>query len=152
MITKNFLTAGKATFTLELPAEFAAKHGTPGHYTFKVKFKKGTGGYKDTYFVSLLTGPDNTADFTYIGILTESGDFRTTTKSAHPADAMPCQMFARVARRVFDNTADVIEAAGFKLHHEGTCGKCARVLTVPSSIESGLGPECARKMVCRSVA
>lgn len=27
--------------------------------------------------------------------------------------------------------------------HEGSCGRCGRKLTVPSSIETGLGPECA---------
>jgi hypothetical protein len=26
--------------------------------------------------------------------------------------------------------------------HEGKCGRCNRKLTVPSSIESGFGPEC----------
>jgi hypothetical protein len=29
--------------------------------------------------------------------------------------------------------------------HEGRCGRCGRRLTVPESIESGLGPECATK-------
>jgi hypothetical protein len=27
--------------------------------------------------------------------------------------------------------------------HEGRCGRCGRKLTVPESIESGFGPECA---------
>lgn len=153
MISKTFLTAGRAVFTLEVPANFADAHGTAAHYTFKVKFKKGTNGYRDTFFVSLLTGPNNTEDFTYIGILTESGDFRTTAKSAVKADSMVAQLFGRVARRVFDGTAEVIEAAGFKLHHEGSCGRCGRVLTVPGSVESGLGPECVKKMFgCAAVA
>jgi hypothetical protein len=30
--------------------------------------------------------------------------------------------------------------------HEGTCGKCGRALTVPSSIENGLGPECIKSL------
>jgi hypothetical protein len=29
-----------------------------------------------------------------------------------------------------------------ELWHEGRCGKCGRALTVPESIESGLGPVC----------
>lgn len=151
MISKNFLTAGRAVFTLQVPAAFAEANGTAAHYTFKVKFKKGANGFRDTFFVSLLTGPNNTEDFTYIGILTESGDFRTTGKSAIKPDSMVAQLFARLARRVFDGTAEVIEAAGFKLHHEGACGRCGRVLTVPESVETGIGPECARKMECRSL-
>jgi hypothetical protein len=31
-------------------------------------------------------------------------------------------------------------------HHEGKCGRCGRLLTVPSSIESGIGPECSKIM------
>ena len=27
--------------------------------------------------------------------------------------------------------------------HEGICGRCGRKLTVPESVERGLGPECA---------
>jgi hypothetical protein len=34
---------------------------------------------------------------------------------------------------------------GYKVQHAGRCGRCARTLTVPSSIELGLGPECATK-------
>ena len=33
-----------------------------------------------------------------------------------------------------------------RIFHMGRCGRCGRALTVPSSIESGLGPECAAKM------
>jgi predicted metal-dependent hydrolase len=35
---------------------------------------------------------------------------------------------------------------GFNVHHEGKCGRCGRLLTVPSSIESGIGPECSKIM------
>ena len=30
--------------------------------------------------------------------------------------------------------------------HEGCCGKCGKRLTVPSSIENGLGPECIKTL------
>lgn len=29
--------------------------------------------------------------------------------------------------------------------HEGQCGRCGRELTVPESIKSGIGPECAKR-------
>jgi hypothetical protein len=35
---------------------------------------------------------------------------------------------------------------GYAVHHEGRCGRCGRPLTVPSSIETGLGPDCAAKI------
>ena len=33
-----------------------------------------------------------------------------------------------------------------EIWHEGRCARCNRKLTVPSSIESGFGPECAGKV------
>lgn len=152
MITREFLTAGRSIFTIEIPAAFAAAQGTPGHYTYRVGFKAGSEGRPDVWFVSLLSGPDNTADYTYIGMMDSAGSFRTTAKSRLAADSMPCAIFAKLARRVFEGTAAAVEAAGFKVHHEGRCGRCGRVLTVPESVESGIGPECARRMMgCRSI-
>ena len=31
--------------------------------------------------------------------------------------------------------------------HEGRCGRCNRALTVPESIASGIGPECAKHVL-----
>jgi hypothetical protein len=31
-----------------------------------------------------------------------------------------------------------------EIWHQGRCGKCGKVLTVPKSIESGFGPECSK--------
>jgi hypothetical protein len=33
--------------------------------------------------------------------------------------------------------------------HEGKCGKCGRALTVPSSILTGIGPECSKSYQTR---
>jgi hypothetical protein len=33
-----------------------------------------------------------------------------------------------------------------EVEHSGHCGRCGRLLTVPSSVQSGLGPECQSKM------
>jgi hypothetical protein len=33
-----------------------------------------------------------------------------------------------------------------EIWHEGKCGKCGRQLTVPSSIETGIGPECIKTL------
>ena len=35
---------------------------------------------------------------------------------------------------------------GYEARHEGRCARCGRALTVPESIDSGFGPECARKV------
>jgi len=57
-LKKNFLTAGKAIFTVSNP--------TGTRYTFKVS--KPRDKEDCPFFVSLLTGPDNWANYTYMGI------------------------------------------------------------------------------------
>lgn len=153
MITKEFITAGRAILTVECPESFQTSNNAKPHYTYKICYKKGTGRYKDAYFVSLLTGPDNTASYTYVGMLnTERGEVVLTAKSPYKSDTIPVRLLSRVIRRVWDNDTKGMTDAGFALHHEGQCGRCGRALTVPESVKSGIGPECAKKMSCRAVA
>jgi hypothetical protein len=144
MLSKQFITAGKAIFTVEIPAEYQQGKG---HYTYRISLKKAKGKYGDTFFVSLLTGPDNTSDFSYMGILNpQTGAVRTTQASVRFAETYPLRLLNRVLGRVWADDAQSIMDAGFNLHHEGRCGRCGRRLTVPESIETGLGPECAGRV------
>lgn len=139
-VTKEFVLAGKAIFTIQPPAGVAEK----AHYTFKVTHKEASERWPEAYFVSLLTGPENTSDYTYVGMLEAgSGLLRLTAKSALGGDSYPVRLLERVLARVWAGEQAVIQAAGYALHHEGKCGRCGRLLTVPASIESGIGPECA---------
>lgn len=148
MITKTFVTAGRALFTLELAQSFAKTHNLPPHYTFKIKKKEAAKeGERDAYFISLLTGPDNTSDYTYMGLLNPlSGDVILTKASKFQAESWPVKLLRRTLARVWSGEQKMLEEAGFSLHHEGRCGRCGRVLTVPESVQSGLGPECAGRV------
>lgn len=147
MLSKEFVTAGRAVFTLEIPSSFQQKFGTKPHYTYRIRHKEANGEYGEAWFVQLLTGPENTSDFTYMGMLdTEEGQVRLTQKSPYTADSWPVSLLQRALANVWAETQQKIVDAGFKLHHEGRCGRCGRVLTVPSSIESGIGPECAKRV------
>lgn len=146
MLSRKFITAGKAVFTVEVPNEIARQHGKP-HYTFQVRLKPGKGAYGDTFFVSCLTGPDNNSNYSYLGILNPvSGGVRTTAKSKFRADSFTVRLIQRVLARLWADEAQKIAEAGFDLHHEGRCGRCGRRLTVPESIETGLGPECSGRV------
>ena len=146
MLSRSFITAGKAIFTVEVPADFADSYGKP-HYTYRVKLKPAKDNYPDMYFVGALTGPDNNRDYSYLGILDpNTGKVRTTGKSKFQADSFTVRLLNRVLARVWANDCGSIEDAGFNLHHEGKCGRCGRRLTVPESIETGLGPECAGRV------
>lgn len=145
MVTKEFVTAGNATFTLELPHDWADAHACKPHYTYKVRKKEGRDG-KPVFFVSILSGPDNESDYRYIGILAFDGQVRTTGKSKLPPHSMPVRLLNRTLNLVWKGDTTGLAEAGFRLHHEGRCGRCGRKLTVPESIETGLGPECAGKI------
>ncbi len=132
----SFIMAGNATVTLR-----SQKTGT--RFTYKIRKADPNPAYPGsvTYFVSLLAGPDNESDFTYLGILRDN-QFRTTAKSRLSLDAPSVKAFRwtyeRLVRREFPDQLE--------MWHEGRCGRCNRKLTVPSSIELGIGPECAGKM------
>lgn len=138
-ISKQFVLAGSAIFTIETPER---------HYTFLVDKVEPTANFpKPAWFVKLLTGPDNTGDYTYLGKLDDfTGQLILTGKSALPADAFPVRLLNRVLARVWTGDHKAYMAHGYRTHHEGRCGKCGRRLTVPASINSGIGPECAKQM------
>lgn len=147
MIGYEFVTAGNAVFTVKFPQPIDGRT----HYTYKVERVEGQyqGKPSETYFVKFLAGSDNTdyRSYAYLGILNPTnGSVRLTAKSCCKEGAMVHKVISRVLARLIANEGDVIKEAGWDVMHEGKCGRCGRMLTVPSSIESGIGPECAKKM------
>ena len=128
---RAFVTAGNAIFTLRNPA-------TGNRFTFRVRRSEPREGAEPILFVGVLTGEDNTGDYSYLGCIFPDG-FRVTKKSRISADAPSARAFAWFWRRVSAG-ADVSPA---EVWHTGHCGRCGRLLTVPESIETGLGPVCA---------
>lgn len=152
MISKEFVTAGKAVFTVEVDPVFAEKFDLKPHYTFKVKFKPGGPkedkpgeNWPDAYFVSLLTGPDNYRNYTYLGkLIPDTGEVRLTNGSKFKDDSWPVKVIRHVLARVWAGEGDKITDAGWDCHHMGKCGRCGRRLTVPRSVLNGIGPECEK--------
>jgi hypothetical protein len=129
---RQFVFAGNATFTLE------SKSGV--RFTYKVSTSKDGGAF----FVGLLRGPDNNSDYAYMGMVKPGEPFTFTRASRVTRDALS----AKGAVWFFDALLLEKESAlpQFTFWHEGRCGRCGRRLTVPSSIASGIGPECAGRM------
>jgi len=133
-VSKEFVVAGNATFTVD--------NGSGNWYTFKVRGKDLD--TRPVYFVNLLTGPNNEGDFTYLGLLDPAtGAVRLTAKSRLTDDSKPVKAVRWALRHVWDGRPFPAPAT---CHHEGRCGRCGRKLTVPESIETGLGPECAGRV------
>ena len=137
MIAKDFILAGNATFTVSNPKG--------ERYTFRVRYSKGGGGYKPAWFIYLLTEPDNTSSYTYMGMLnSENGTVRLSANSRYNLESLPVKV-ANWALRCIWSELDI--PLGYTIQHAGKCGRCGRKLTVPSSIESGIGPECAKMLL-----
>lgn len=130
------MLSGKATFTLESSGK---------RYTYRVnRVESEQEGRDPSFFVSLLTGQDNQNNFTYMGLLqARSGVFMTTKASKLPINSDPCRGIAWLALKLFNNQALPV---GVRLLWANQCQRCGRKLTVPSSIDARLGPECAGKV------
>lgn len=139
-ISKQFILAGDAVFTVELPAG-----AEKPHYTYRVQKVEANDRWPESFFVKLLTGPDNTSDYTYLGKLDPTAPRLVLTgKSKLPAEALPVRLLNRILARVWAGDHAAYEQHGYATHHEGRCGRCGRALTVPESVESGFGPECTK--------
>ena len=102
---------------------------------------------RDMWNVSLLSGPNNDADYTYLGQLNpKNGDVRLTKKSKMTAASWPVRVLRRVLYRLFIDKMDDVLAAGWSLVHAGRCCRCGRKLTTPHSVEIGIGPVCESLM------
>lgn len=132
----DFLFAGNAILTVR-----SLKTGT--RFTYKVKAKKAAPGKPPAlYFVSVLTGPENGSNYRYLGVIYEATKRFKFTLGSHIRPSAPSALgwvwfYDRLLKNHLPETVEV--------WHEGRCGRCARRLTVPESVERGLGPECAGK-------
>ena len=135
----RYMIAGNATVT------FKSKK-TEQRFTFRIRIKKDdepVGPRGRIYFVSLLVGQDNTADYQYLGHFWDTQMvYWHGRKSRIGADAPSAKAFDWVWR----NLQKGVLPEQVEIFHTGTCGRCGRMLTVPESITSGFGPECINKI------
>lgn len=126
-----FVLAGNAKFTIVSKA-------TGTRFTYRVK-RSDDGKVR---FVSLMNGPDNESSYAFFGTIFQDGKFRHSHKARMGADAPAAKAWAWF----WSNLQKHHLSPTVEVWHEGKCGRCGRTLTVPESIESGYGPECAGRM------
>jgi hypothetical protein len=136
--TVAHLLSGKAVFTLQSKA-------TGARFTYQIKKKQDDGGSDPVFFVSLLTGPQNTSDYSYLAFMGADLSPRLTAKSCVKQDAPSWKAFAWTWGHLCQGHTDLLTPQ-VEVWHEGRCFRCGRALTVPSSIHTGLGPVCASAM------
>jgi len=138
---KQFLLAGHARVTLVSTA-------TGDRYTYQITSTPPNADGRESpvsHFVAVLTGPDNTdgRSYSYVGHIFRFTDYTHAKpeKAKVPSTATSAKAwfwFWNAVVRGSKRPADL----KLEVWHEGRCGACGRVLTVPESIARGLGPEC----------
>ena len=136
-----FMHAGKAVFTV-----VSRKTGT--RFTYRVR----KADRPDFFFVDLLTGPENTADYAFIGTIGRrlQGDGCWAFQYSHRADSYSHENAPSVVAiswlvERLNYVGRPLDPAQIEFWHAGTCARCGRDLTDPESIETGLGPVCREK-------
>lgn len=135
---RQFAMAGKATLTLKSKA-------TGTHFTFKVRAPELKEGEKDNgfRFVSAMVGPDNENSFKYFGYVKAGGLFcfgGAKAKVDYNAPSVKAFMWA------WQKLQQDVMPESLEVWHAGSCGRCGRKLTHPSSLATGFGPECVEKV------
>jgi Family of unknown function (DUF6011) len=136
LAVKQFALAGKSTLTL-----VSRKTGT--RFTYRIS--GAIDPSSDVFFVSLLNGPDNEQDYKYLGRIARDV-FWHGRKTPRPGDISRDAPSAKAFAWSWKAIVQGILPESLEIWHEGRCGRCNRKLTVPSSVESGFGPECINKI------
>lgn len=126
-----FVEGGHAIFTLH-------NTKTGGRFTYRVSAPKGE-NTAVRFFVSVLAGPRNTTDYTYLGCVYRDGSFRRGAKSPIGEGALSMKGFAWFWPR----RERVGDYPHVEVLHLGACGRCGRPLTTVESLKTGVGPVCA---------
>lgn len=126
----TFAFGGNARFTL-------VSKKTGDRKTFRIAKARDA----EMHFASLLTGPDNTSDYTYLGFVKGGSGPLIAGRKGNPTHPAFVALDWALRRLSVGQMPEHLE-----FWHEGRCARCARPLTDPASIEAGFGPECITKL------
>jgi len=146
---RRYVLGGKGLLTL-------VSTRTGARFTYKLGRPRDADERDARVYVRVLTGPENTADYEWLGTWrTHATTWRGRTYAAgyrHGRDtriredapsARTAQWF--LARVLAGGEALASCLRQCEVWHEGRCGACGRTLTVPESVEHGIGPICAER-------
>lgn len=131
---RRFFFGGEAILTIENPT-------TGGRFTFRISKKVNPDNSK-LWFVSVLTGPNNESDYTFLGTIFDNGKYYHGKKSSISDSAKSAKSFQWFYSKINNRDSDI---SMINVYHEGFCARCGRKLTTPESIISGFGPVCINK-------
>lgn len=136
----------KAPATLKVfNGRYTAKNRVTGqHRTFEIKTQAADAKFAPgERIVSLLTGPNNEADYTAFGFATDHGIAIWKSKRGQGGTKSEWEWYGEVLWSLALDSAFSPFADRYEFLLEGRCLRCNRVLTTPESVLSGIGPVCA---------
>lgn len=134
-----FLLGGNSYFTV-------LNNQTGNRFTYKIRKRKGDNPESPPtyYWVSVLRGISNISDYSFLGSICYTHEriyYTHSYKSQMSSDAPSVKVITWLINAIQNKKVpDFVD-----ILHEGRCCCCGRVLTVPESIRSGIGPECAKR-------
>lgn len=133
---RRFLLSGNARVT-------AVDLSTGFRKTYRVRLHP----KRPEYLVDVLFGPNNTRDYLAIGCMAaDDGVFTYHPQPKQSPEGAAGFEKLHACLGLGSKLATPFFPRGFAVYHEGRCGRCALPLTVPESIEAGIGPECKSYM------
>lgn len=138
---RNFIFAGRAIFTLE-------NNSTGNYVTFRVKEVKRKGKVVPGQFaIEAKALGDKTYGYEFLGFMDQQAGTFNKWRKTNP-EFIGFKTFGWLMK----NFGDLERFDKLSIYHEGVCCKCGLPLTVPESIEDGIGPQCKKTILSRSIA
>jgi hypothetical protein len=133
----QYIFGGKSTFTLQSVAS-----GERFTYKISESAKRAGDNRPSVFFVSVLTGPDNSDNFSFVGTIFERKTFKFSPKAGYRVDSPSVKAFSWA----FSNFVGNVVPDKLEFWPSSHCARCGRKLTVPTSVHNGFGPECITKV------
>lgn len=110
------------------------------HRTFQIRTQPSNAEFvPGKRILSILSGPENTGDYTGFAFVDESGIHVWRSKLGGQYELYAEQLWSLALDGAFSPWAQ----EGYRILMEGRCCRCGRPLTTPQSIRDGIGPVCA---------
>jgi hypothetical protein len=127
---RKLVFGGKSVFTIS--------RGESERFTFRVK----RFGVSENYGLMVLTGSDNNTQYSYFATLVK-GNFKWWNDSRNIlTQQSPSVLWMKAFLKYVLKSHSLPD--GIEFRNEGKCCRCGRRLTVPESIDRGIGPECVK--------
>lgn len=112
------------------------------HFSYEIKAISTNENGGKLLFLSVLTGPNNESDYSFVGTLMRHNDGQVRIKPSRKSKVRLDALSVRAFMWTFDRMQRGDDLKGVRVMHAGRCCVCGTLLTTPESIEMGIGPVC----------